>query len=199
MKRIALGIALAAASVFAPSLAHAHLVNSGLGPVYDGAYHLVMSPDDLLVVLAVALLAGLCGARASRLAVLSLPSFWFVAEWIGLGMPKLPEWPWVSALCLLIVGGLVALDSKLPAVAVALLAGLLGALHGLANGAALAASGAGSTSLLGIALTVLVIGLLVSALVVSLQKSWTRVAVRVAGSWVGAVGMLMLGWWVKRG
>lgn len=74
------------------------------------------------------------------------------------------------------------------------LAGLFGALHGLFNGSALAAIGAGPMALAGIAVTVLVIALLISAFVVSLRAAWTRIAVRVAGSWVAAVGMLMFGW-----
>jgi len=69
--------------------------------------------------------------------------------------------------------------------------------NGLLNGAALGAIGAGPASLFGIAATVLVIALLVSAAVVSLRADWTRIAVRVAGSWVAAIGMLMFGWLVR--
>jgi len=54
--------------------------------------------------------------------------------------------------------------------------------------------GAGPATLLGIALTVLVLVLLTTAAIVPLRALWARVAVRVAGSWVAAVGMLMLGW-----
>ena len=35
---------------------------------------------------------------------------------------------------------------------------------------------------------------LLAALVVSLKAPWTRIAVRVAGSWIVAIGMFMLGW-----
>jgi hypothetical protein len=35
---------------------------------------------------------------------------------------------------------------------------------------------------------------LVSALVVSLGKPWARIAVRVVGSWIAAIGLLMFGW-----
>ncbi|MCH7475986.1 MAG: hypothetical protein IIA27_15150 [Gemmatimonadetes bacterium] len=35
---------------------------------------------------------------------------------------------------------------------------------------------------------------LVTGLVVSLERPWTRIAVRVAGSWIVAVGLLYLGW-----
>ena len=57
----------------------------------------------------------------------------------------------------------------------------------------LAADG-GFLNVLGIVTTVFILLLLVSAVVVSLRRPWTRVAVRVAGSWVVAVGMLMFGW-----
>jgi hypothetical protein len=35
---------------------------------------------------------------------------------------------------------------------------------------------------------------LASALVIALREPWVRVAVRVTGSWVAAVGLLILGW-----
>ena len=38
---------------------------------------------------------------------------------------------------------------------------------------------------------------LVAGQVVSLRKEWARITVRVAGSWVGAIGLLMLGWAVR--
>ena len=42
-----------------PEAAKAHLVSTGLGPFYDGVTHLLVSPDDLLGVIALSLLAGL--------------------------------------------------------------------------------------------------------------------------------------------
>ncbi len=180
-----------------PSMALAHLVNSGLGPFYDGALHLLLSPDDLLGLLAASLLAGLCGARAGRLTITVLPAAWFLSGLIGLNLPVTLELPWLSVLSFALLGVIVAIDPKLHPVMAASLAGVFGIIHGLLNGSALAAIGAGPLSLFGIALTVLIIALLVSAAVVSLRPAWTRIAVRVAGSWVAAVGMLMFGWMVR--
>ena len=187
-------LALAAALLAVPSVALAHLVNSGLGPFYDGALHLLLSPGDLLGLVAVALLAGLRGERAGRLTVMVLPVAWLLAGLIGLNLPVMPELPWLSVLSFVILGVLLAADLKLAPVAVAALAGLYGGLHGLLNGAALAAIGAGSMALFGIVMTVLVLALLTSAAVVPLRAAWAKIVVRVAGSWVAAVGMLMLGW-----
>lgn len=180
--------------VSVPSVALAHLVNSGLGPFYDGAMHLALSPGDLLGLVAATLLAGLRGVRAGRLTVITMPVAWLVAGLIGLHLPVAIDLPLMAVVSFILLGVLVAVDPKLPAAAVAVLAGLYGALHGLLNGSALRLIGAGPLSLFGIVMTVLIIALLVSASVVSLRATWTRVAVRVAGSWVAAVGMLTMGW-----
>ena len=73
----------------------------------------------------------------------------------------------------------------------------LGLVHGALNGAGLEDAGRDATGLLGIVATVFVVLALVSALVVSLRQPWTRIAVRVAGSWVAAVGLLMAGWGIR--
>jgi hydrogenase/urease accessory protein HupE len=177
-----------------PPAAHAHLVNSGLGPFYDGALHLLLSPGDLLGLVAAALLAGLRGARAGRLAVMVLPAAWLLAGLVGLSLPVAVEVPWLGVLSFLVLGVLVAADLNLAPGAVAALVGSFGALHGLFNGSVLAAAGSGRLALAGIVAIALTIVLLVSAAVVPLKAAWTRVAVRVAGSWTAAVGMLMLGW-----
>ena len=197
--RRARSLAMVAAGLFAaPSLALAHLVNSGLGPFYDGALHLLVSPGDLLGLVAAALLAGLRGVRAGRLTVIVMPMTWLLAGLIGLSLPATLELRWLSVLSFMFLGVLVAADLKLAPPAVAALAGLYGALHGLLNGSALGAIGAGPSALLGVAATALVVALLTSAAVVPLRAVWALIAVRVAGSWVAAVGMLMLGW-IARG
>jgi hydrogenase/urease accessory protein HupE len=177
-----------------PGAAQAHLVTSGLGPFYDGALHLLLSPDDLLGLVAIALLAGLRGTRSGRLVVIALPAAWLLGGLVGLGLPPLPNLTWLGVSSFLVLGLLVAADVKLPPIAVASLAAAYGAFHGLLNGAALALIGAGPATVLGIALTVLVLVLLTTAAIVPLRALWARVAIRVAGSWVAAVGMLMLGW-----
>ncbi len=180
-----------------PAPAQAHLVNSGLGPFYDGALHLLLSPADLLGLVALALLAGLRGASAGRLAVIALPAAWLFAGAIGMSLAVMPELRWLSMAFLTILGLLVAIDARLSPAFVAAIAALYGALHGLLNGSALAVAGAGAVSLLGIAVTVFLLALLAAAAVVPLRALRARVVVRVAGSWVAAVGVLMLGWLVQ--
>ena len=94
----------------------------------------------------------------------------------------------------LILGGLVAADRPMSERTGVLLAVALGALHGQMNGVEMAAAGLGLTGLSGTVAMLFVCVSLVTGLVVSLRPTWTRVAVRVAGSWIVAVGLLYLGW-----
>jgi hydrogenase/urease accessory protein HupE len=185
---------MAASLLLLPKLAEAHLVTSGLGPYYDGALHLLMSPGDLLGLLAVGLLAGRQGAKAGRLTVITLSVTWWLAGLVGLGLQGVPETAAVGTVSLLIVGLLVAADVRLSPAGVAAVAAAYGLLHGFINGTALAAAGAELSTLNGIVLAVLCLAVLTAAAVVPLTALWTRVAVRVAGSWIAAVAMLMIGW-----
>ncbi len=187
----------AAASVAllgASSVAEAHLVTTGLGPVYDGISHLFVSFDDLLPVVAMALLAGLNGAAAGRRTLFVLPAAWLLGGFLGftLRAPLAPAG--ATAASLLVLGILLALDRTLPGLAVAALAAALGLVHGFWNGASLAAAGREASGLLGIAAAVFVLVALLAALAAALERPAARIAVRVAGSWIAAIGLLALGW-----
>jgi hydrogenase/urease accessory protein HupE len=104
--------------------------------------------------------------------------------------PQLP----IHSIWFLIPGILVALDLRLHPRWVAALAVAMGLLQGLFNGAAVKDVRSGALELFGVAVTIFVLVALVEGFVVSLQRPWTRIVVRVAGSWIAAMGLLLLGW-----
>jgi hydrogenase/urease accessory protein HupE len=182
------------ALLFWPGAVHAHLMTTGLGPVYDGISHLFLTFDDLLPVVAMAFLAGLNGPAAGRRALFILPLAWIAGGAAGFltGVAPLPAG--VTSLSLLALGILTAADRRLAPAVVTALAVALGMVHGWLNGAAIAVAGREASGLVGIAGATFLLVALVSALVVSLRRPWTRIAVRVAGSWIAAIGLLLLGW-----
>lgn len=198
MSRPAKAALLAVLAAALPSAAQAHLMTTGMGPFYDGILHLFISPANLIGVVALGLLAGLVGARAGRMLVLALPLAWLLSGLVALRVAVPLDGDWTGALSLVVLGGLVALDPELPAAAIAMLAVSYGALGGWLDGSSLAAVGGGWSSLLGIAVAVAVVVLSVVATVVRMRPAWFRIVVRVAGSWVAAVGLLMIGWLVER-
>ena len=171
----------------------AHLVTTGLGPLFDGIGHMVVTPEDLLPVVALSLLAGLGGKPYARTVLFMVVAGWLVGGLIGLVLGWSAPLV-VTALSFLILGGLVSADRPINMKVGITLAVALGLVHGQMNGAEMAAAGIGVVGLLGTVACLFVLVSLVTGLVVSLERPWTRIAVRVAGSWIVAVGLLYLGW-----
>ncbi|HEY6255914.1 MAG TPA: HupE/UreJ family protein, partial [Xanthobacteraceae bacterium] len=96
-----------------------------------------------------------------------------------------------------LLGALVAGDLRLPLALVVAIAAALGALHGYDNGHDLAATAGALLAIVGITCSLFAIVSLLAGQVAVLQAQWARLAVRISGSWIGAVGLLMLGWSVR--
>ena len=175
----------------------AHLNSTGMGPFYDGLMHFLMSPEDIIPVLALALLAGLRGAEFGRRALLVLPSAWLLGSLFGLAAAAAKGNALVSAIWFILLGGLLAANAKLSLRLTTVLAGLLGLYHGYLNGTGMAQSASAVVVLLGLVSAIFVLVALAAAFVLRLRAQWARIAVRVAGSWIAASGFLMLGWAVR--
>ena len=187
-------LTLAATLSVAPS-ARAHLVNTGFGPFDDGLTHLFVTPEDLLPVIALALLAGLRGPRFGRAVLFALPVAWLGGSAFGLLLVPSITLPLAETILTIALGLLLAIDSSLPLVPVAGLAILLGLLHGLLNGSELPKMSSSSPiSLAGVGVALFVAVSLLAGQTCAVHVRWVRVAVRVAGSWIVAIGLLMLGW-----
>ncbi len=180
-----------------PAHAEAHLNSTGLGPVYDGLLHFLLSPEDLLPVLALALLAGQRGADHGRRALFVLPTTWFAGGLIGL-TAHTDGGAALTCISFLLLGVLLALDARLSLRATTTLAASIGLFHGFLNGAGVGRPANGSLVLLGLIFGIFVLVAIAAAFVVQLQRQWQRVAVRVVGSWIAACGLLMIGWAVRR-
>jgi len=186
--------ALAAAFLLLPATSHAHLVNTGLGPFYDGVSHFALTPEDLLPAVALAFLAGQRGSRTGRLALFALPGAWLAGGLAGLTLPTGSTAVWLTTVSFIALGGLVAAEARLSPWVVTGLALVVGLLHGFLNGSAMSQARLGTLGLLGIVTTLFAVVALAAALVVAIRVPWGRIAVRVAGSWIAAIGLLLLGW-----
>ncbi|HYA21258.1 MAG TPA: HupE/UreJ family protein [Burkholderiales bacterium] len=174
--------------------AEAHLNATGMGPIYDGLMHFLLSPEDLVPALALALLAGLRGAPYGRRALFTLPIAWLLGSLFGMTAAAVSIGALFASIWFLLLGGLVAADAKLSIKVMTALSALLGLVHGYLNGTGMGESVSAVIAVLGIAAGVSVLVALVAAFVVKLRAHWARIAVRVGGSWIAASGLLMLGW-----
>jgi hydrogenase/urease accessory protein HupE len=113
--------------------AQAHVVMTGVGPFYDGIVHFVLTPEDLLAVAALAVLAELRGVTHGRLMLFSLTTIWFGGGLAGrIVQGKASEL--LPAAALLAVGLLVAIDVPLPIWCSVGIAALVAATLGYSDG-----------------------------------------------------------------
>lgn len=175
--------------------AQGHLADTGLGPFYDGAAHLLMTPALLLPLLALALLAGQQGPAAGRALAWALPGGWAIgalalapalgAVVAATGAP----WPGPVPLALLAaaIGGLVAAGLPRGHLPIWLVAGAVGMLLGSGE------AGCG-IALLGTLAALTLVTLPIAGQTAALRALPLRAGVRAAGSWIAAIGLLSLGW-----
>jgi urease accessory protein len=185
--------ALALAAWCTPLPAAAHLPTSGLGPAYDGILHLLLSPEDVIPLIALALLCGQRGAPFARRVLWLVPLAWFAGGVTGM-FAWTPHGAALNGVSFLLLGGLVALNAPVPLSLLTALAALFGFFHGYLNGTGINRFDDGAYVLMGLAAAVFVVVAVFAALVIPLRRPWARIAVRVAGSWIAASGLLMLGW-----
>lgn len=181
---------------FGADVACAHVASAQAGAFYAGLLHPLTAPEHVLPMLALGLLAGQRGLNESQGVLLAF----VVALAAGAGLaPSGTASGWIALLnigSLVVIGGLVAAAWRWPAALLYALALGFGATHGYANGAARPLDGSPPIFVLGLVAATLMTtgyGLVVSDALRRLKPNWPRVAVRVAGSWVAAVGILVLG------
>jgi len=177
-----------------PGRAEAHLINTGFGPFYDGLMHLFVTPEDLLQVIALALLAGLRGPVVGRTVLFALPVSWLFGSIAGLLLAAQLALPAASAVMAIVLGALVAADKRLRFDIIISITIAAGFVNGALNGMELARTGSGTLFVLGVATSVFVALALLAGQTASLRAMWARTTARVAGSWIAASGLFMLGW-----
>lgn len=181
--------ALGAAFLAMPLPAAAHLASTGLGPVYDGAWHLLLAPAQLATLATLALFAGRRGPAAARRSFLLIPVVWLIA-WSA--SPVGPGAAAVAVACAMLVAGLLlASDAPLGPLATPVAACVIAAMSSVGYDGPLAPANA-----VGALAVVLVVLALLSSVSLPAQRGAVIVAMRVAGSWTAALGLLLVGWWV---
>jgi hydrogenase/urease accessory protein HupE len=185
------------ALVLVASPVQAHLMNTGLGPFYDGLAHPFITPEDLLPVIALALLAGLRGPQAGRAVLFALPAAWLAGSCAGQVFAPCVTLTLAIAALTITLGALAAADRALPLAWVAGLAVALGLINGFAGGVELERLHASSLAAVGVSAALFMLVALLAGQAATVRAAWARVGIRVAGSWIAAAGLLMLGWAVR--
>jgi urease accessory protein len=176
--------------------AQAHSTVKGVGDLYAGLLHVLTGLEHVLPFVALSLLAGQRGLKAQAEAVLLVfPVALMAGAAAALWLPPVPGLMFFNMASAILLGGLVASAWPLPATVFYGLVVVFGISHGFANGEAISGSIKAYLFILGIGLAglaVLAYGTLMVDFLLKRKTGWITIAVRVAGSWIAAIGVLVL-------
>lgn len=172
--------------------AWAHGEIKGVGAFYSGVLHPYISPAHLIALIALGLLFGQRGVRASRQAMGALMAALGLGLWLSLRLSGLPE----PDPLLLVLGSLFGLSVVMARQWPAWVLVPLSALAGLAVGLGSAPDGMApaqrSAALVGTLIGATLCTACLAGMVHHLHRPWTLVGVRVVGSWLSASAILVL-------
>lgn len=178
----------------APGLAHAHLASDRFGDFYGGMLHPVTALEHLVPLMALGLLAGLQRSPVGGSVLLAAPLGLLIGAAIALAVPWLPAVPWVNKISFVVLGLLVAAAWRLPTAAVIALGVFFGLTHGYANGLAIEPGTNVLLFIAGVAASGLILVGWCAAISskVASHAIWGRIAVRALGSWIAAIGLMVV-------
>jgi len=163
----------------------------GVGDFYSGMLHPLTALEFLLSWIALAMFAGQQGSKTALFTLAIFPSALVLGASLGAVVPS-PAWlPAMNLVLIPILGLAVVLAISFPTPAAVILVALVGLLHGLANGAEITAPVSPWRFIPGLAIIAVLVLAYGIGLVRSAKKPWTRIAVRVAGSWITAAGIMV--------
>lgn len=178
-----------------PSLASAHLVSTRFGELYSGILHPLITLAHAVPWLGLGLLAGAQQALVARWVSAAFPLAVGLGAAVGGFLPESELVTYLNLASFLVLGLLVVFAVKLNRPLLLGVSALTGLSHGYANGTPGLTAGGAVLYVLGVAIAAYAVVTLMAGLAQWLRNraSWGHTAVRAAGSWIVAVGLIFGG------
>lgn len=180
----------------APTAAQAHLVDTRLGDFYGGMLHPLTAFEEILPWLALAILAAFQGPKRARWLLAVFPLGLLAGGILSLVLPNPPFIPALSVALIAITGLAVAAAINVPLPVLIGLAAIMGLVHGYQNGREMTVTTDQLLFISGVtAIGYAVVTMATASAIAFLRGAggWRPIALRASGSWVAAVGILVLG------
>ncbi|MEX3901275.1 HupE/UreJ family protein [Paraburkholderia sp. BR10954] len=175
--------------------AEAHAVYQGAGDFYGGMLHPLTSPEHVLPMLALGVLAGQNGLKRCEFVLWAFPAALAAGASIALSIPDLHGIFLFNIASAVLLGSLVAAAFALPSWLILVLAAVFGLTHGYANGSVIMGQIRPGNFIAGLVFASFILmayTVAATSFLLRLRPTWIAVAVRVAGSWTAAIGLLVL-------
>lgn len=176
--------------------AQAHLVDTRLGDFYGGMIHPLTAFEEILPWLALAILAAFQGPKRARWLLAVFPLGLLAGGVLSLVLPNPPFIPAVNVALIAITGLAVAAAINVPLPVLIGLAAVMGMVHGYQNGREMTVTTDQLLFISGVTAIGYAVVTMATASAIAFLKGaggWRAIALRASGSWVAAVGILVLG------
>lgn len=185
-------VAVAGIATLSPLPAFAHPIE-GVGDFYAGMLHPVITIETVLPLVALSLLAGQQQRERAIHLLAAFPAS-IIAGALLAALGSAPSYLGVVQLVLTAgFGLLVAMARQVPSWLLVVLGTVLGVSLGWANAAEVFGQVSRFRFVAGLAVVGLLLLVYGNGLVRNLKREWAQIAVRVVGSWIAAVSILVLG------
>jgi urease accessory protein len=175
-----------------PSSAFAHPMK-GVGDFYAGMLHPVVTIEMILPLIALGLFAGQQRRETAISVLAAFPAAILAGTFLTFIRP-IPSFIGTATLAITaVIGILIALSKPLVAAVSIAMAVLLGLAIGWYNASEITPQMSPVRFVAGLAVAGLLVATYGVGLVRTLKVAWAQVAVRVAGSWLAAIGILVVG------
>ena len=173
-----------------PAWAHG---NIDVADFYQGMLHPALHVEHVLAILALGFWSGQARGRGAWLAPISFIGATLIGAILGLLDVELIFASTLIYASMVVLGALVAAKLRLPVVFMVAIAVVFGLFHGWAHGdGVLESLEKPILYVLGIGVGLSLLLFYSAQLVIHFKASWIQVAVRIAGSWITAIGLLVL-------
>ena len=175
--------------------AEAHAVYQGAGDFYAGMLPPLTSPEHVLPMLVLGALAGQNGLKRCEFVLWAFPAAMAAGGCIALMVPGLRGVLLLNVVSTVLLGALLAAAFTLPSWLILILSVGFGLPDGYANGSAIIGQIRPAVFIAGMVVaSFILIAYTVAAtsFLLRLRPTWIAIAVRVAGSWAAAIGLLVL-------
>ena len=184
---------LAALVVSITAPASAHLVGQRFGDYYGGLLHPITALEHAVAFLGLALLAGQQEPQTARRLLATFVASLLVGSTVAPSVAELPFVALFNRLSFVLLGLLVATAWSLPRPFLVGLTAVVGLSHGYENGLEITVDLSPLLYSAGVASTGLIVVTLIAAASLQPRPEWAAIAVRAAGSWIAAIGLMMVG------
>ena len=175
-----------------PLISEAHAISKTVGDFYGGILHTLLVMAHVFPLLALSIVAGQQGPKIAGKGLAFFLAALLAGAIVAFYTQPIMAVFYINLASFIVLGILAALSLRLPVWLFYSVISFFGFTHGYQNGMELHQTQSPVLFLAGLLAGGLILYAIMAAITISVKKEWFQIALRVIGSWVAAMGLMMI-------